>query len=78
MKSITLIFDRDHTHAGQLIKRGDRRDIPRDSADWLITHDVAHPVAHDTDSLSNEPAADAGESFGIPSAFINEEDDHVH
>lgn len=44
MKFITLTFDRDHTHTGRLIKRGEIRDIPQHNAEWLIAHNVAHPA----------------------------------
>lgn len=42
MKFVTLTFDRDHTHAGQRIKRGEIREIPQYTAEWLIAHDIAH------------------------------------
>lgn len=44
MKFVTLTFDRDHTHMGRAIKRGEIRDIPQHNAEWLIAHDVAHPT----------------------------------
>lgn len=44
MKFVTLTFDRDHTHAGRPIKRGEVRDIPQHNAEWLIGHAIAHPT----------------------------------
>lgn len=40
--TLSLTFDTDHTHAGKLIKRGDKRDIEAHHADWLIAQRVAH------------------------------------
>lgn len=42
MNFVMLTFDRDHTHAGQPIKRGEKREIPAHHADWLIAQNVAH------------------------------------
>jgi len=43
MKTVSLTFDRDHTHAGQPIKRGQIvPDMPQSAADWLIAQNVAH------------------------------------
>lgn len=42
MNFVTVTFDRDHTHAGQPVKRGESRSIPQYNADWLIAHGVAH------------------------------------
>lgn len=42
MKTVLLTFDRDHTHAGAAIKRGEKREIPAHHADWLIAQNVAH------------------------------------
>lgn len=42
MNFVTVTFDRDHTHAGRAVKRGEIRDIPQHNAEWLIAHDVAH------------------------------------
>lgn len=42
MKFVLLTFDVDHTHAGQPIRRGEKREVPAYNADWLIAHKIAH------------------------------------
>lgn len=69
MKFIPLTFDRDHTHAGKPIKRGEKRDIPAYNADWLIANGIAHP----TPARRGERAEAATPATDIQT----EEHDHV-
>lgn len=65
MKTIALTFDRDHTHAGQPIKRGEiRNDIPQSDAEWLIAQAIAHPtpsVVRARMAATNTPSDNATE-----------------
>jgi len=40
-----LLLKRPHTHAGQAFEVGERIDVEASTADWLIAHGVAAPVA---------------------------------
>lgn len=63
MKNVSLTFDRDHTHAGAPIARGETRELSAHDADWLIAQGVAHatrsttrerPVRRDTTEEHND------------------------
>jgi len=45
-----LVLKRPHTHAGQAFEAGERIDVEASTADWLIAHGVAAPVAEPSKS----------------------------
>lgn len=45
-----LVLKRSHTHAGQAFEVGERIDVEASTADWLIAHDVAAPMAEPSKS----------------------------